>query len=489
MNRFIFFFLLISLTFSTSLLPDKLASADLLFHEKITITTDKDISNFRLYLSVPINTSFQQINSLDVKGVDNATLFTQPDSPNLFLLIKISKINSNEPYSFDVFSNLSIRAYEWTDSNCFNINSNLTKYDLQILTFTNLFSYNTSYELASKLLDKTNQLVQYDYSYTYLQENASSVFQNKKGTCDEFSRLYIAMLNSQNISAHEVIGFAFSENGFEPHSFVELCLGHQGIYADPTSKQIYNLDPLHILLYHKKDESTIEKSEFTYEISDGVPNLNIDKQYSITVLSSTQKSNSFIIPKLNYSTNGTVFNIDLNLKNTLNKQEFFRLIIYGPKDIGGKIYDSILTIKPNQNISLSFSQSIYGELKKDYKITYPLIVAIDGLEHTFNLTYISKINKPANYSMLNNTSKHSTNQQILHELEYLEQSIRNGTIKNKEQLNQTINQFDLDNKTKSKLYQHFSFYFYKPKSQAEQPACALPLFMLIFFISIFSRSG
>jgi len=91
----------------------------------------------------------------------------------------------------------------------------------------------------------------YDLKMSGEEKSASWVFENMRGTCDEYSALMIAMLRSIGIPSREVEGFSYSNmeeiKGFNAHSWVEVYFPNNGwLEFDPTYGEFGSVDVTHI---------------------------------------------------------------------------------------------------------------------------------------------------------------------------------------------------------------------------------------------------
>jgi hypothetical protein len=64
--------------------------------------------------------------------------------------------------------------------------------------------------------------------------SALNVLRTAEGDCNEHTMLAVAMLRAAGIPARPVSGFAYAENAFYPHAWVEAWLGGQWVSMDPT---------------------------------------------------------------------------------------------------------------------------------------------------------------------------------------------------------------------------------------------------------------
>ncbi len=102
--------------------------------------------------------------------------------------------------------------------------------------------------------------VEYDLAYGSEVKDSSWVLRNLKGTCDEKSTLFIAMLRSVGIPARYVSGIAYSNlpeiDGFGPHGWAEAYFpGYGWVPFDPTYGQFGIVDSSHVKTMGSSDTS------------------------------------------------------------------------------------------------------------------------------------------------------------------------------------------------------------------------------------------
>ncbi len=109
-----------------------------------------------------------------------------------------------------------------------------------------------AYEVAFRLADWVHNNVIYDIKYWNDTYSAVSVLETKRGVCDEFSNLFIALARSVGIPARYVVGSAYTNtqdiNDFQYHAWAEVWLPDYGwIPIDPTFGEYGWTDPTHIV--------------------------------------------------------------------------------------------------------------------------------------------------------------------------------------------------------------------------------------------------
>ncbi|HDI02596.1 MAG TPA: hypothetical protein ENF95_00500, partial [Candidatus Aenigmarchaeota archaeon] len=123
----------------------------------------------------------------------------------------------------------------------------------------------------------------YDASFSGKILPSDIVFKIKKGTCDEFTNLFIAMCRSVGIPARYVGGLSYSKDGWGYHAWAEVYLG-KWIPVDPTWNEVGWLDATHIEFGKFPDggnvkvyTSYLSRGEERVYTSQPVPNVKISK--------------------------------------------------------------------------------------------------------------------------------------------------------------------------------------------------------------------
>lgn len=87
--------------------------------------------------------------------------------------------------------------------------------------------------------------LEYDLSYSGRMLPSDEVYKIRKGTCDEFTNLFLAMCRAAGIPGRYVAGIIYSKEGWGYHAWAEVYLG-KWIPVDPTWNEIGWLDATHI---------------------------------------------------------------------------------------------------------------------------------------------------------------------------------------------------------------------------------------------------
>ncbi|RKX57005.1 MAG: hypothetical protein DRP29_08935 [Thermodesulfobacteriota bacterium] len=109
-------------------------------------------------------------------------------------------------------------------------------------------------EAGLKLAKWVHNNIDYDIFYGDTIKKASWVFENRKGVCDEYSNLYVALARSLGIPARFVSGTAYTNilDDFGAHAWAEFYAG-KWIPVDLTFGQYGTVDASHIATYYSGD--------------------------------------------------------------------------------------------------------------------------------------------------------------------------------------------------------------------------------------------
>lgn len=115
---------------------------------------------------------------------------------------------------------------------------------------------NTTLEAVRRLAEWISTAVKYDRSYWEGSLPAQQVFYDRRGVCDEFTNLFIALCKSIGIPARYVEGLVFSGEDWNFHAFAEVYIG-DWVPVDPTYNEVGFLDSSHIILANVQSDNDV----------------------------------------------------------------------------------------------------------------------------------------------------------------------------------------------------------------------------------------
>lgn len=101
------------------------------------------------------------------------------------------------------------------------------------------------FEAVTKISTWIYSNVEYDLSYSDKVLTSDKVYKIKRGTCDEFTNLFLAMCRAVGMPARYVAGIIYSKEGWGYHAWAEVYLD-KWVPVDPTWNEIGWLDATHI---------------------------------------------------------------------------------------------------------------------------------------------------------------------------------------------------------------------------------------------------
>lgn len=117
------------------------------------------------------------------------------------------------------------------------------------------------FERAVRLTEFAHNWVRYDGpGFGASIANASYVYRNRVGTCDEYSHLLLALLRSSGIPARFVAGLVYTGEVWGLHAWVEAAADREWVPLDPTYGEGGRIDATHVVLSRGVDQDDI-KSE------------------------------------------------------------------------------------------------------------------------------------------------------------------------------------------------------------------------------------
>ena len=102
-----------------------------------------------------------------------------------------------------------------------------------------------SFEAIERISTWVHSNLDYDLLYSGKILSSNKVYKIRKGTCDEFTNLFIAMCRAVGIPARYVAGLTYSKDGWGYHAWAEVYLD-KWVPVDPTWNEIGWIDATHI---------------------------------------------------------------------------------------------------------------------------------------------------------------------------------------------------------------------------------------------------
>lgn len=129
-----------------------------------------------------------------------------------------------------------------------------------------------------KLAQWVHEYITYDYGYQGRKMTVQQIFATRKGVCEHYSQLYIALCRAAGIPALELSGYAYTKGltsgpqGWGAHSWVLVYVNGKWTQLDPTWNLTTGIVPVsHIALYIN------EFNPYSYMLRDYYGRLFVDE--------------------------------------------------------------------------------------------------------------------------------------------------------------------------------------------------------------------
>ena len=230
------------------------------------------------------------------------------------------------------------------------------------------------FEKIAKLSSWVTENVEYDLEYGTKAYDAKWVYENHLGTCDEFATLYIAMARSLGFPSRYVSGWAYGDNGWEPHAYAETYLG-VWVPVDPTWNEVGHLDAVHVKFSVQKSNEVANNVKVSGIKIGTISWVEDNTELTITDFKEEEKEETYELMKsaelLEAGDDAVVV-----LKFTPDEYKVLRVSLlpcageYNIANIDDKVKDVIL--RPGKETVVYWIVDINSDLPENYKFSCPL---------------------------------------------------------------------------------------------------------------------
>ncbi len=217
-------------------------------------------------------------------------------------------------------------------------------------------------------------------------QNATWVYDNRRGVCDELSVLYISMMRSLGIPARFVSGVAYTNSPlfsypWSPHAWVEVYFPNFGwVPFDLTYKQFGYIDAGHIALQTSVDAND-SSTEYTWQGYglDGVSVTPSDLSFTSSIVDARSQIEDFSMPSVRLLRDTISLTsssaIVVSLQNSKNYYVSAQLSIGAPQELNfsnGK--DIQLLLRPFEAKTIYIPVTVQSGLSDRYSYQFPIVV-------------------------------------------------------------------------------------------------------------------
>ena len=238
--------------------------------------------------------------------------------------------------------------------------------------------------------------VVYDLNYSDTEKDASWVFENRKGVCDELSRLLISMARSQDIPARDVAGLVYNGEEWNAHAWAEIYYDSRWISFDPTYNEMGFVDGAHIVFSRDANNALIrENIQWTGSVAgdlkgkwedaekmgekvkgktnEGVYNEKNEK-IKFLKINKTKILDANLVFNDSEVGENTLINATLELKNLINSPVIGTYDVFSVDEIRHLPGDEIFYIEPYSRENLTLNFAVLKMENKNLKYFLPVIV-------------------------------------------------------------------------------------------------------------------
>jgi len=225
------------------------------------------------------------------------------------------------------------------------------------------------------LNDWVHENIAYDKACAVSSYPASWVLKNKRGVCDEFSRLFTAMARLIGIPTRIIIGYAYDGGEWVPHAWAEVYnKGWGWVELDPTHGEFLNLDALRIRTGTGADQ---EETRDMILASGDTDNLSMSSSTTIKVLRKGNSSNIDLSIELDpQAENSTEQPVAVIVRNRNKDPIFFTASLIAPQGTVCNNCSNDILLQPGEKKTISYIINL-STLAPNIKYTYPIMAVTE----------------------------------------------------------------------------------------------------------------
>lgn len=236
-------------------------------------------------------------------------------------------------------------------------------------------------EIIARLAEWVHNGVEYDSAYESTSQGAKWVYLNRRGTCDEYAHLLLALLRSLNIPARFVAGFVYSGEKWNAHAWVEAYTGSGWVSVDPTYNEMLVLDATHVAFAAGLDQKDITE-EINFRGSAGSEAKFGNKAFNVSVLGydGFAQPPAMRIEARNGSAGpSSIETLNVTISNPSSLIRFFPVALNVPREMTVVDYaERLVYLLPGGSGRVSFRVLFPADMKKNYVYKFPAEVATLG---------------------------------------------------------------------------------------------------------------
>lgn len=234
------------------------------------------------------------------------------------------------------------------------------------------------------LNDWVHENIAYDKACAVTSYPASWVLKNKRGVCDEFSHLFIAISRLMGVPTRIIIGYAYDGGEWVPHAWAEVYnKGWGWVELDPTHGEFLNLDALRVRTGTGVDQ---DETRDMILASGATDNMSMSSSTTITVLKKGNSSNLDLNMELDpQAENSTEQPVEIIVRNRNKDPMFFTASLISPQGTVCNDCSGSVLLQPGEKKTISYIINLTS-LVPNMKYTFPIraVTEYGGVDGSFD---------------------------------------------------------------------------------------------------------
>ncbi len=230
---------------------------------------------------------------------------------------------------------------------------------------------------ATILTSWVHNNVVYDLTYKDQILSSQKVFEIRRGVCNEFSHLLLAMLRSSGVPARFAAGLVYSGEIWAPHAWVEVAVNGKWYSFDPTYNEGIFLDATHLKFANGVDQGNVTE-QFSAVGNVDLSAISLARSHEVSISSHSGFSNA---PVVNiFVTNdsvepGSIQNVTASLESNYQDVMAYPVSLDVPPEVAiVSQKTALLMFFPGEKKLFSWQVVIPSNLSDGFIYTYPVVV-------------------------------------------------------------------------------------------------------------------
>lgn len=242
---------------------------------------------------------------------------------------------------------------------------------------------------AALLAEWVHNNVVYDLSYQNAILNTRDIFEIRKGVCNEFSHLFIALARSQGIPARFSAGLVYSGEKWDSHAWAEVAINGKWYPFDPTYNEGVLLDATHFKFANGIDQNNVvEQLEARGNIDLSKVVIKRSHEVSFVAIDNFSRPPLLVLNVSNETiTQGSIQTVFVSITSQNDKIAAYPIAIDAPVEVSIIADKSkLIVMQPGETQVFAWKLLVPLNLTDNFVYTYPIIVRSLSSQKQVNLT-------------------------------------------------------------------------------------------------------